>query len=178
MSFSLIQKKSLRICQTTSQSTVTKSHIMHLAFCLYSFFSLFLMQSKCHSLILRTEVSNDCYTYLKKVTCFCVTSVLCWGWYEGSLFFTAVTSTNSSFIHGEATSCQCQPQNPLSKILIDNFILSSVKLHSSSQSSAFWPDGMTFLFVWMCFVQHGSLLHWKPQSRTSCQHQILCKVAE
>jgi hypothetical protein len=28
--------------------------------------------------------------YLKKVTCFCVTSVLCWDWYEGSLFFTAV----------------------------------------------------------------------------------------
>jgi hypothetical protein len=76
------------------------------------------MQSKCHSLILRIEVSSDCYTYLKKVTCFCVTSVLCWGWYEGSLFFTAVTSTSSSFIHGEATSCQCQPQNPLSKLLI------------------------------------------------------------
>jgi len=126
-------------------------------------------------------VSNDCYTYLKKVTGFCVTSVLCKGWYEGSLIFAAVTSTNSSFIHGEATSCQCQP-NPLSKILIvlciDNFILSSVQLHSPSQASALWPDGLTFLFVWMCFVQHGSLLHWKPQSRTSYQHQILCKDAE
>jgi len=123
---------------------------MHLTLCLYSF-SLFLMQNKCHSLILRIEVSNDCYTYPKKVTCLCVTSVLCWGWYEGSSFFTAVTSTNSTFTHCEATSCQCQPQNPLSKILIalciDNFILSSVKLHSPSQSSALWPDGVTFMFV-------------------------------
>lgn len=152
---------------------------MHITLCLYSF-SLFLMQSKCHNLILRIEVSNECYTYPKKVTCSCVTSVLCWGWYEGSLFFLLLLPawTPLLFIvrtlHVSANLKILFPKSWLSCVLIISCCLQSnfTHLHSPLHS-----DQM----VWhscLCFVHHGLLLHWKPQSRTSCQHQILCKDAE